>query len=198
MSNIEISLLSDTQIEHHLDDIARLRINIFKEYPYLYEGNLEYEAQYLKKFIQTPESLIVVLKDNGHIVGAITGLPLQYEDAEIIQPWSAHNHPIDKVYYFSELLIYPEYRGKGLGQKIFDLAEKTVADLHKYDTFALITVIRPDSHPSKPSNYRGLEAFWSNNGYVKDPELICHISWKEIGEEQESDKPLIFWIKNSL
>ena len=195
MSNINLSILKDIQISQYIEAIAQLRIDIFKEYPYLYDGYMEYETRYLKKFIDTPDSIIVILKDNGRIVGAITGLPLKYEDDIIKKPWLDQNKSMKDVYYFSEILIYPEYRGRGLGKQLFQAAEATAKDFKMYDCFTLATIIRTDRHPSKPANYQNLENFWIRNGYHKDETLICNIPWKEINETEESSKPLVFWVK---
>lgn len=195
MSNISISILTDIQVNQYIEAVARLRIAIFKEYPYLYDGNFEYEIDYLKKFIDTPDSMIVILKDQEHIVGAITGLPLKYEDEIIKKPWLDQHKSIEKIYYFSEILIYPDYRGKGLGRELFEAAKATARDFSGYDCFALATVIRADNHPSKPAGYKALDNFWIRNGYHKDETLICQIPWKEIDETVESSKPLVFWLK---
>jgi len=68
------------------DEIAQLRIAIFKEYPYLYEGDPAYEAGYLKKFAHTPDSLVAVATEGGRVVGAMTGLPLACEEQSIKSP----------------------------------------------------------------------------------------------------------------
>ena len=34
------------EIKNYLDDIASLRINVFKEFPYLYDGCINYERKY--------------------------------------------------------------------------------------------------------------------------------------------------------
>lgn len=198
MSNISISVLTGTQISEYINVIAQLRIDIFKEFPYLYDGNLEYETRYLQKFMNTPKSMIVILKDNDRIVGAMTGLPLKYEDEFIKFPWLDQKKPIEGVYYFSEILIYPQYRGKGFGKQLFDAAEVTARDFKMFNCFTLATVIRADNHPLKPADYKSLNEFWISNGYQKDETLICHIPWKEIDEIEESAKPLVFWVKMIL
>ena len=32
------------------DDIASLRLKVFKDFPYLYDGNIEYEHKYLERY----------------------------------------------------------------------------------------------------------------------------------------------------
>lgn len=114
---MEIKVVSAQEIESYIDIIANLRITIFKEYPYLYDGDYTYEQKYLKKFLETPDSLICVAYDENQIVGAITALPLKYEDELIKKPFLNQGISMDTVYYYSEALILQEYRKKGLELK---------------------------------------------------------------------------------
>jgi len=50
MPNTDIHCLKGKEILPYLSELARLRIEIFKEYPYLYEGDLAYEEQYLHTY----------------------------------------------------------------------------------------------------------------------------------------------------
>ena len=45
----------------YLDDLAALRIAVFREWPYLYEGNLGYEANYLGRYAACSDSLTLSL-----------------------------------------------------------------------------------------------------------------------------------------
>ena len=47
-------------IEPYLKDLAALRIQVFREFPYLYQGTLEYEARYLKSYANSERSLVVI------------------------------------------------------------------------------------------------------------------------------------------
>ena len=51
MEGLEITSLKGKQILDHIDKLAQLRIAIFKEYPYLYDGNFLYEQKYLKTYV---------------------------------------------------------------------------------------------------------------------------------------------------
>lgn len=37
---VEIKSLSGIDAAHHFDDLARLRITVFRAFPYLYDGSL--------------------------------------------------------------------------------------------------------------------------------------------------------------
>lgn len=194
--NVETKLFDDGNIENYIDDIAHLRISIFREYPYLYDGDKEYETKYLKKFISTDESIMVLAFSNDKIVGALTGLPLRCEEPNVYEPWIQTNRSVDQFFYFSEGLLYREYRNKGIGRRMFQLAESWVEKTGRYEALTLATVIRNQDHPQKPKGYHSTDPFWEKLGYRKSNGIICTIPWKEVGEPQESPKPLLFWSKN--
>ena len=47
-------------IAPHVPDLARLRIEVFREFPYLYDGAEDYERKYLQTYINSPRSLMRV------------------------------------------------------------------------------------------------------------------------------------------
>ena len=56
---LTIRALQSADLETALDDIARLRIAVFRDWPYLYDGNLAYERAYLASYGDTPAALLV-------------------------------------------------------------------------------------------------------------------------------------------
>lgn len=56
---VSIRRLSGDQIKTYLDDLARLRIEVFRHFPYLYDGDMDYERKYLDTYARSPESLFV-------------------------------------------------------------------------------------------------------------------------------------------
>lgn len=193
--DIIIKMYWDDGAAPFIDAVADLRIAVFREYPYLYDGDKTYEKQYLSKFLASKDSLIAIAFHGKKVIGAFTGLPLALEAQGIIQPWIERSLDIADKYYFSEALILKEYRGQGIGRAFFDEAEAFVKSKGTYRAITFATVIRPDNHPNKPQAYQLPDGLWEHFGYNKLPEMICHISWKEIGEPTETNKPLIFWIK---
>ena len=79
---------------------------------------------------------------------------------------------------------------------MFQLAESWVEKTGRYEALTLATVIRNQDHPQKPKGYHSTDPFWEKLGYRKSNGIICTIPWKEVGEPQESPKPLLFWSKN--
>ena len=61
--SIKIDVLSGNAFSDALDQLARLRITVFREWPYLYDGDLDYEARYLERFAQAENAFLAVATD---------------------------------------------------------------------------------------------------------------------------------------
>lgn len=183
------------EIKPYLHEIAKLRIAVFHEFPYLYEGDLTYEEKYLKKFSSCPDSIAVLVFDGNKIVGASTGIPLENEAESVKQPFIEKGlNPAD-FYYFSESILQKPYRKFGIGHQFFEFRENHVKNLKKFKNICFCSVMRPDDHPMKPADHFPKDRFWEKRGFKKHPELISYLSWKDIGNQTETEKPMIFWIK---
>jgi len=187
--------LHGAELEPWLDGLGRLRITVFREYPYLYEGALDYERDYLKTYMAAKDSLVVIVVDQENTVcGATTCVPLRDEGPEFQQPFLQQNYPVDEVCYFGESILLPHLRGRGIGKEFFRRRERHAQALNAQWT-GFCAVDRPEDHPMRPPNYRPLDEFWKAQGYTKDPSMKATFVWKEIGEERESPKTLTFWLK---
>ena len=69
---VEVRALTGAELEAHLDDVARLRIAVFHDWPYLYDGTLDYERAYLTTYRDNPGALLVGAFDAGLLIGAST------------------------------------------------------------------------------------------------------------------------------
>ena len=182
------------ELEPYLDGLGRLRITVFQEYPYLYEGTLEYEHEYLKSYLTSQRSLVALVLNDGEVVGASTCLPMTDEGPEFQEAFINAGYDLETICYFGESILLPEYRGRGLGKEFFTRRENHARKLRsKITTFCAVD--RPIDHPLRPSAYQPLDGLWNKQGYVKHPELRASFVWKEIGEAEESPKTLTFWIK---
>jgi GNAT superfamily N-acetyltransferase len=192
---LTIQRLSGDELTHYIPDLADLRIQVFHDYPYLYDGDLDYEKRYLQTYIEAPDSVIVLAFDDDKVVGASTGIPLKYETDEVKKPFIDAGYEVDSVFYCGESVLIADYRGQGAGVAFFDHREAHAQDIGGFDYSCFCGVQRPDEHPLRPKNYQTLERFWQKRGYKKHPELQTTFSWKEIGEPQATAKPMMFWMK---
>lgn len=181
--------------QEHLDALARLRIEVFREFPYLYDGNMAYEQAYLQAFMAGADSLLVLAFDDKRVVGASSALPLEYESANIQQPFIEQGFDIRRIFYFGESVLLGPYRGQGVGVRFFEARESWARKLGRFDMLAFCAVVRPDSHPLRPEGYAPLDAFWRRRGF-EPTELYCQMSWQELYEPEETLKELRFWVKD--
>ncbi|MCB2427919.1 GNAT family N-acetyltransferase [Methylophaga pinxianii] len=192
---LELKRLSGEALNQYIPELSRLRIQVFRDFPYLYDGDPEYEARYLQTYIQSPDSVIVLAFDGDKVVGASTGIPLKYETDEVKAPFIKAGIDVDSVFYCGESVLLSQYRGQGAGVAFFDHREEHARELGGYKYSCFCGVQRPEDHPRRPAGFRPLDNFWRKRGYEKHPELQTTFSWKELDEDEESPKPMTFWMK---
>ncbi len=193
--NIHIKALTGSQAREYLDDIIRIRFTLFKEYPYLYEGTLAYERDYLETYLCSDNAAILLAFADNKLVGFSNSLPLSQEVVDIKAPFINRGLNINNYLYIGEVMIYTEYRGKGLARKFLEFHESK-ARKEGYSHTVFMTVERPDDHPSKPHTYQSLDSMWQHFGYVRISDLLIHFVWKQIDTSTDVDNVLAIWQKN--
>lgn len=195
MPGVSILRLPAAGADAYLDDIARLRIDVFRAYPYLYDGNAAYEARYLQAYGRSADSVFVLALDGGRVVGASTGIPLEDEDEAFRQPFVERGLDVGRVFYFGESVLLPAYRGRGIGHRFFDEREAHARARGRFDWTAFAAVDRTADDPRRPEGHRDNDAFWSGRGYVRQPGMTMRLAWTEVGGTAESAKRLTFWLR---
>ncbi len=178
-----------------IPDLARLRIAVFREFPYLYEGSLAYEEKYLATYTQCPASVAVLVRDSERVVGASTGLPLAAESVEFTQPLLAAGYDPAEIFYCGESVLLREYRGRGVYRAFFAAREAHARSLPGMRWMALCAVVRAADHPRRPLDYVPLDAVWAKFGYTQHPSLTMHYLWQDLDEATPSPKEMVFWLK---
>lgn len=189
----EIRCVTGATADPYVDDLARLRIEVFRAFPYLYDGDVDYERRYLATYAAAPQSLFVLALDQGRVVGVSTGIPLAQETAPIKSPWLAAGIDPATLFYFGESVLLPAYRGQGIGHRFFDEREAYASGIGGMARTVFCAVDRGEHHPARPAGYRSLHAFWRSRGYRRHDGLCCTMRWKDVGCEAETGHRLDFW-----
>ncbi|MGQ0671705.1 MAG: GNAT family N-acetyltransferase [Hyphomicrobium sp.] len=194
MSLSVVSLTGD-DIRTVLPDLARLRMVVFRDWPYLYDGTLAYEEEYLAKFAAAKGAVCVVARDDDQIVGASTGAPMVEHADEFGAPFRTAGYDLSKVFYCGESVLLTSHRGHGLGHAFFEHREAQARRLggHTHSTFC--RVVRPDDHPLKPKSYVPLDGFWRKRGYQPVDGLVATYDWKDVDQPAETVHHMQFWMK---
>jgi len=192
--SIAVRTLTGAEVAAHLPDLARLRIAVFAEWPYLYDGERDAESDYVREFAAEPGSVLVAAFDGARVVGVATASPMAGQKPAFRAPLEQLGYDTSAMFYFGESVLLPEYRGQGIGHAFFDHREAAArAAGARFACFA--AVIRPQEHPSRPAGYRPLDAFWRKRFYAPVPGATVELSWKEHGESAETPKHLQLWLR---
>jgi GNAT superfamily N-acetyltransferase len=192
--SLTIEPLTGSALDAALDDLARLRIDVFRDWPYLYDGDLDYERDYMASYRSAEGGILVAARHAGRIVGAATGTPMEEHARAFAAPLAKAGLEADQVFYCAESVLLPEFRGQGAGHRFFDLREAHARALGLGHS-VFCSVVRPDDHPLRPENARSHDAFWRGRGYAPVADAFASFAWRDIGESRETEKPLQLWAR---
>lgn len=192
---VTVRALTGAALDAALDDVARLRIAVFRAFPYLYDGDLDYERRYIATYRDSPGAVVAGAFDGARLVGAATGTPMTDHVAEFAAALAGTGLDLSAMFYCAESVLLPGYRGQGIGHRFFDLREDH-ARAQGATHSAFCAVIRPADHPARPADYRPLDPFWRARGYAPLPGAVAHFRWRDVGDTAETEKPLQFWLRD--
>lgn len=192
---IELRSLTGAALEAALDDVAALRIAVFRDWPYLYDGTVAYERRYLESYRNSTGAIVVGAFEGERLVGAATGTPMEDHAAEFAAPFAKVGIALDRIFYCAESVLLPSHRGQGIGHGFFDMREAHARALGRSNV-AFCSVIRPDDHPLRPAFARSNEAFWHGRGYKALPGIVAEFEWVDLGQAKPSRHPLQFWMRS--
>lgn len=188
-NQIQIKVVKGQEIAPYVADITNLCLTVYREPPYLYEGTVEEYGPFIQKYTESPESIVCLIMDGNDVVGATTGTPLSEMREHYTQSFLDNGYSLPSFYYIGEMVILPEYRGKGYGKSMYQEMEKNVRAINQFPYLCFCEIEQPNQ--IQKSNQLIIQ-----NGYVKHEELSFNIDWLDIGETEVSPHHLVYWIKS--
>ena len=190
---MELRTLTGRALDAVLDDLARLRIKVFADFPYLYDGDFAYERRYLEPYRANDGAIVVGAFEGDRLVGAATGMPLMGHSDDFAAAFADSEIDLGDVFYCAESVLLPEFRGRGIGHAFFEAREAHARELG-FGKVAFCAVVRGEHH-MEPKGYRPLDPFWRGRGYIPLEGVIAQFRWRDLGEDSESSKALQFWLR---
>jgi GNAT superfamily N-acetyltransferase len=191
-----IESLHSLNAMRYLNDLAQLRIEVFREYPYLYQGSMAYEERYLERYFKSESSVVFMVRDKGsrQVIGASTAISLVDEEPSMQELFARFGYDPKQVFYYGESVLLPAYRGLGIGREFFRL-RRHAALRYGANFAAFCAVIRSENHPLCPKGYRPLDDFWKTEGFTRQANMVTQFKWQDVTESAESEKTMVFWLK---
>ena len=177
------------------------RTTVFREWPYLYDGDVAYETQYLQRYTTCPDFLLNPCaggrrSSRGSLHGPTPGADLS---AEFKTPFEAAGEPVSAYFYCGESVVSPAFRGHGLGKNLLRRARSPCPHpppaIRHHTCFCAIERPLPDTR--RPPAHRELHGFWKRLAYKRHPTLAASLAWKEIGSPTENPPHPPLWIKEN-
>ncbi len=197
--NYNLELLTGKDLESILPFVAQQRIELFREYPYLYEGNLTEEMNYLEWFAKLPHTAMAVAYHDKQPVGFVSGTSFKDFDTHFkgsCDVFLKADLKPEEYYYITEGIVVPEHRGNALALKLSALIEGYAKKIGF--TKGCFVDESHDKHPLKPANYYSLETAFKKAGYIKSP-LSIKFNWvtrQVAGQARDQEHELYYWMKN--
>jgi GNAT superfamily N-acetyltransferase len=175
-------------------ELARLRVTVFRDWPYLYDGDAAYERGYLARYARG-DSIVVAAYDGDRMVGAATGMPLTDHADDFAAAFERADIDMKDVFYCAESVLLSEYRGQGAGHAFFDRREAHAARLG-FGKVAFCGVVRPPIIPRGP---RGTARSTGSGAHGDTRRLTA--PWPisagaTSAKRKDTRKPLQFWMRS--
>jgi len=177
-----------------VEQLAHLRIAVFRDWPYLYDGDLDYERRYLTGYAQG-DAILVAAFDGARMVGASTGMPIADHSDHLSDALTGFTQDLKSVFYCAESVLLSKFRGQG-AYRVFFAEREAHARRLDFTFSAFCAVTRPADHPLRPATHKPLDPVWRRFGYAPLPGVVARMRWRDIGAPSETDKPLQFWGKS--
>jgi len=190
---MQMKIIRGPGIAKYIDCLGKFRISIFRDFPYLYDGDISYERKYLGRYAQSESAVLCLVDDEHGLRAACTGIPLRDEEDASKSVFSVEE--VANIFYIGEVMIRADARRGGLGQKLLsEMIDLAAAD--GYRQIVLFTVDRGFDPPLRPERYWSPEPLWRKFGFERDPEKRVLFSWKDVGSDVATAKPMSVWIRS--
>ena len=81
---IDLRILTGDALQATLEDVAQLRISVFRDWPYLYDGDIDYERGYLQNYRDSAAAILVGASVSKETFGkSLDAVSAAYPDGEL-------------------------------------------------------------------------------------------------------------------
>ncbi len=168
--SIHIEVFKQQETQPYLRLLSQMRLSEYKEFPYLYVGNMEEDFANTNYFT-FKDGLLVIAFEGKTVVGMYSGMPMS-TPSSFLQDRSAQlageGVDINRCFYASDLIVHPHFKRQGIGGQLLKRLFQEVKVMG-YDTMMGVISLRPLNHILRPKDYFDTDSIWEKYGYKKSP-----------------------------
>ncbi|WGL58777.1 hypothetical protein QEJ31_09590 [Pigmentibacter sp. JX0631] len=178
---------------------AALRIVYFRDFPYLYVGNFEYELSYLQNYLEDPSSVFITIQKENQILGIAAGgsfANLSSSFGNVAEKFRMQGFEPKKLFYIGEVIVRSTSAGEINGAKLFKKLVHFSLDFH-YEGLVFChenSFSENVSQISKNKNERFKRIFFRSG--FNDPNIEIDVSYDSLEDDnsiKEKKHTLKFW-----
>ncbi|MGL6195657.1 MAG: GNAT family N-acetyltransferase [Thermoguttaceae bacterium] len=181
--------------------LSEFRIKFFREFPYLYVGDLESEKPYINEYLKNPEMVFCIAKDGTKTIAVSTACPLSSffkSESELsdISQFRDHGYDAAEFYYIGELIVLPEYQNRGISKELLAIQYR-IAKERGFNKYSFLAVQRNDTDPLRPKDYTPASTVFEKLGFHKT-DMTVSFQWNTLqpnGTAKKQPNTLDFWLK---
>ena len=192
-NNIRIETFRGTETAPYIQDIVKLCNAIYREPPYLYNGDDEEYTAYIESLSQANDVVICLVFDGEKAVGLSIGRPLIQTRGPYKETLVEHGYDLNQFFYLGEFGLLSGYRDCRIEEAMYLEIEKAAFVDGAFDMICVWDIVDPNQFSSDTCFVE--DYFWKKLGFVQHPELNFQIVWINIGDTQESSHLAVYSIK---
>jgi GNAT superfamily N-acetyltransferase len=179
-------------VSPYIKDLAKLRMETLKDFPYLYKGELEKEIEYFERtYLSSNDSWFLLYLSGAGVVGGIGITPLDMLPNEIKEIFIINRLDIVDFMYIGEAMLLKEYRERGLFKNMLSFAENQAKSAgKKYTVF-----LHVEREMASNKNNRSGDAFWEKYGYFRISNDPIEKKWMRPDTRKIENNKLFLWEK---
>lgn len=199
-TNVRFAIVTQPALQAHMNNWMLMSLEVYREYPYLYDGTVESETDYFEFYARNAHAIMLVAKDDttDTPVGYAVGIPLSDETPKKQHPFIATGRDPREYLLIVEFLVAPAFRHHGIARTMYTLFEEhIISQLPQYRYITAFGIER-DNNPNwyTPQSHDPLYALERHCGWQRHGELTFLATWQDVGTAEPVTKKLVFWIKS--
>lgn len=200
MSDIEFSFHTTTEEKLRLlNYFAALRIVFFRDYPYLYSGDFNYEKDYLNYYIADQSAVFLTASLNSNIIGFCSGasfLSMGNAFGNVLEKFSAKGYLPKDLYYLGEIIVKDNFANRILSKQLFKRMLSYSLELN-FKGITFCNTLEPNFKSYSQNKYK-FEKFANifNKIGIIDPHITTTVTYNtvdSINHESEKKHTMKFW-----